>query len=170
MRTSKYEFFQDQSLESALKSILLMKTIDFDPCNFFRPPNNSYLVNNFLNKISYDFSVKAVITREVRSYLKTFADKISVEVFAKNLKQLLLMRPVKGQKILGIDPGFRYGCKLALISEQNAVLATTTIYPHARDNKSAKLDIAEQILAALLKKHGLAIFSIIHNECHNKNN
>lgn len=110
--------------------------------------------------------MKAVITREVRSYLKTFADKISVEVFAKNLKQLLLMRPVKGQKILGIDPGFRYGCKLALISEQNAVLATTTIYPHAKDNKSAKL--AEQILAALLKKHGLAIFFILHNECHNK--
>lgn len=96
--------------------------------------------------------MKPLITREVRSHLKTFADKVSVDVFAKNLKQLLLMHPVKGHKILGIDPGFRNGCKMALISEQNDVLATATIYPHTPKN-SAALSSYEQQVVDLLQEH-----------------
>lgn len=93
-----------------------------------------------------------MIRRNVRSHLKTFADKISVEVFAKNLKQLLLTHPFKGHKILGIDPGFRNGCKMALISEQNDVLATATIYPHTPKSPAA-LSNYEHEVVDLMQKH-----------------
>lgn len=101
--------------------------------------------------------MKPLIAREVRSHLKKLADKVSVEVFAKNLKQLLLMHPIKGNKILGIDPGFRNGCKMALISEQNDVLATETIYPHTNTNMLAKY---ERQVADLLRKHGCELMAI----------
>lgn len=96
--------------------------------------------------------MKPLITREIRSNLKTFADKVSVEVFAKNLKQLLLMHPIKGHKILGIDPGFRNGCKMAMISEQNDVLATATIYPHTSKNSTAMRNYEQQVVD-LLQEH-----------------
>lgn len=79
--------------------------------------------------------VKPLMNRQIRSFLTKNAEKESVEVFAKNLKQLLLVKPVKGKRILGIDPGFKNGCKLALISEQNDVLDTDTIYPHTRKDQ-----------------------------------
>lgn len=75
------------------------------------------------------------MNRQIRSLLTKNAEKESVEVFAKNLKQLLLVKPVKGKRILGVDPGFKNGCKLALISEQNDVLDTDTIYPHTRKDQ-----------------------------------
>lgn len=75
------------------------------------------------------------MTRQIRSSLTKTAEKESVDVFGKNLKQLLLLHPVKGKKILGIDPGFRNGCKLALISECNEVLDVDTIYPHTKKHE-----------------------------------
>lgn len=96
------------------------------------------------------------MTRQIRSILKEHAEKESVEVFAKNLKQLLMVKPVKGKRILGVDPGFKNGCKLALISEQNDVLATDTIYPHirfGRDDKDTKLMMYEHKLIDILRKH-----------------
>jgi len=71
-------------------------------------------------------------------------------VFGKNLKQLLLMSPLKGERILGIDPGYTNGCKLALISETADVLDTGVIYPHGRQaNKKG----AEQKLIQMLSKY-----------------
>lgn len=78
------------------------------------------------------------------------AEKESIEVFAKNLKQLLLLRPVKGKKILGIDPGFKNGCKLAMISEHNDVLETETIYPHT---KAQHILIYEHRLTNMMKEY-----------------
>lgn len=68
----------------------------------------------------------------------------------QNLKQLLLQSPLKGERILGIDPGFTNGCKLALISETADVLETGVIYPHARSSNAE--EIGEQ-LAKLLARH-----------------
>lgn len=102
--------------------------------------------------IVLSFVVKPLITREVRSHLKKFADKVSVEVFARNLKQLLLTHPVKGLKILGIDPGFKNGCKMAVISEQNDVLATDTMYIHTNKNSDARQKYEMQ-LAHILEHH-----------------
>lgn len=90
------------------------------------------------------------MNRQIRSLLTKNAEKESVEVFAKNLKQLLLVRPVKGKRVLGIDPGYKNGCKLALISEQNDVLDTDCIYPHTQKDKTM---IYEHKIINLLRKH-----------------
>lgn len=93
--------------------------------------------------------VHPLLCRQVRADLKEKATRASIEVFAKNLKQLLLMSPLKGERILGIDPGYVNGCKLALISETADVLETGVIYPHGRQaNKRG----AEQKLVELLSK------------------
>lgn len=94
--------------------------------------------------------MKPFINRQIRSTLTKSAEKESIEVFSKNVKQLLLLKPVKGKRILGIDPGFRNGCKLALISEQNDVLETDCIYPHT---KKGHLMIHEHKLINILKKN-----------------
>lgn len=75
--------------------------------------------------------------RQIRAELKLKAEKASYEVFATNLKQLLLTPPVKGKKILGIDPGFSHGCKIALISETGCVLTYQVIYPHKDRTKAS---------------------------------
>lgn len=77
------------------------------------------------------------VTRQIRGELTKTAEKASIEVFAENLKQLLLMGPVKGKRILGVDPGFTNGCKLALISECAEVLDSGVIYPHTRQNQNS---------------------------------
>lgn len=77
--------------------------------------------------------------------MKSKAAQASFEVFTINLKQLLLITPVKGRPILGIDPGFKYGCKIALISETGTPLATDIIYPHSRKG-SADVDTIKELL------------------------
>jgi len=89
------------------------------------------------------------MTQQILLELKTTAEKSSINVFAKNLKQLLLLSPIKGKKILGIDPGFTNGCKIALISESGDLIATDVIYPH---NKNKTITDGRK-LAELLKKH-----------------
>lgn len=78
-------------------------------------------------------------------------------MFGKNLKQLLLLHPVKGKKILGIDPGFKNGCKLALISERNEVLETAVIYPHS-SYSSGRNDGMK--LTELLRKYQCELIAI----------
>lgn len=96
------------------------------------------------------FAVKPLMTRQIRSQLTKSAEKESIKIFARNLKQLLLLKPVKGKRILGIDPGFKNGCKLAMISEQNDVLDTDVIYPHTRTEHKL---IYEHRLMNLLKEY-----------------
>lgn len=76
--------------------------------------------------------------RQVRAELKIMAEKASHEVFATNLKQLLLAPPLKGKPILGIDPGYTNGCKMALISTTGAVVSYNTIYPHKSPKDAQK--------------------------------
>lgn len=76
--------------------------------------------------------MQPLVGRQIRGDLTKTAECASIEVFASNLKQLLLMSPVKGEPIIGIDPGFKNGCKVALISECANVLATDVIYPHTQ--------------------------------------
>lgn len=83
------------------------------------------------------FVVQPLIIRQIRAELKLRAEKASHEVFATNLKQLLLTPPLKGKKILGIDPGFAHGCKMALISETGSVLTHNVIYPHKDKTKAS---------------------------------
>lgn len=93
------------------------------------------------------------MSRQIHAELTKTAQNASIEVFATNLKQLLLMSPVKGERIVGIDPGFTNGCKVAIISEQSEVLDTTVLYPH-NTNKQRSLSFGHQ-LAALMKTYKL---------------
>lgn len=103
--------------------------------------------------IDFDFSygiVQPLIGRQQRAELTKLAEKASIEVFATNLKQLLLMSPVKGERILGIDPGFSNGCKMALISECAEVLDTAVIYPHTQTKRSY---VFGEYMAKMLIRH-----------------
>ncbi|XP_020814102.1 S1 RNA-binding domain-containing protein 1 [Drosophila serrata] len=105
----------------------------------------------------YSKKLQPLMCRQIRADLKEKAQKAAIDVFAKNLKQLLLMSPLKGERILGIDPGYTNGCKLAVISETADVLDTGVIYPHgARANKRA----AEQKLIQFLSEHNCQIIAL----------
>ena len=79
---------------------------------------------------SYNRLIAPAIHREVRTNLTTVADEHAINVFALNLKNLLMQPPVTAKRIIGIDPGFRTGCKVAVIDETGKYLEGTTIYPH----------------------------------------
>ena len=86
-------------------------------------------------KDSYKRLIAPAIEREIRNYLTQKAEEKSIEVFAKNLNQLLMESPLVGKTILGWDPAFRTGCKLAIIDETGKVLDTALIYPTEPQNK-----------------------------------
>ncbi len=106
---------------------------------------------------AYKRLIAPSIEREVRNSLTEKADEHAIEIFARNLKNLLLQPPVRGKKIIGIDPGFRTGCKVAVIDETGKYLEGTTIYPHAPQNQylQAKSDVRR-----LVEKHDVAVIAI----------
>ncbi|XP_046803831.1 uncharacterized protein YdcI [Lucilia cuprina] len=105
----------------------------------------------------YTKKLQPLMTRQIRSDLNESAKKASIDVFAKNLKQLLLMSPLKGERILGIDPGFTNGCKYAAISETADVLETGVLYPHKRNTDPEKWG---EDLAKILLRHKINIIAL----------
>ena len=89
---------------------------------------------------AYKRLIAPAIEREIRSDLTEQAEDASIEVFGKNLKQLLMQPPIAGQVVLGWDPAFRTGCKLAVVDATGKVLDTTVVYPTAptSEKKSAR--------------------------------
>ncbi len=97
------------------------------------------------------------IEREVRSDLTETASENAMKVFAVNLKQLLMQPPVKGKTVLGLDPGYRTGCKVAVVDDTGKVLDTAVIYPTHSDKK---IQESKQKLLELIQKHSVDIISI----------
>ncbi len=97
------------------------------------------------------------IEREIRNLLTEKAEAGAIDVFSKNLSALLLQAPVKGKRIMGYDPGFRTGCKIAVLDENGKYLESTAVYPTV-----PRKDIAGTIrtLKALIKKHNVEIISL----------
>ena len=106
---------------------------------------------------SYKRLISPAIEREIRNYLTEKAEEKSIEVFAKNLNQLLMESPLIGKTILGWDPAFRTGCKLAIIDETGKVLDTALIYPTEPQNK-----VTESIktVRELIKKYNINVIAI----------
>ncbi|MEE1129272.1 MAG: Tex family protein [Methanobrevibacter sp.] len=106
---------------------------------------------------SYKRLISPAIEREIRNFLTEKAEKKSIEVFAKNLNQLLMESPLVGKTILGWDPAFRTGCKLAIIDETGKVLDTALIYPTEPQNQ-----VTESIrtVRELLKKYNINVIAI----------
>jgi len=114
-----------------------------------------YLKNTILD--SWKRLIEPSIDREIRSDLTGKAEEKAIKVFGKNAKQLLLGAPIKNLTVIGFDPAYRTGCKIAVIDETGKVLATTTIYPTEPQNDVEK---ASKELLELIKKYDVNMFAI----------
>ncbi|MBQ7339807.1 MAG: RNA-binding transcriptional accessory protein [Clostridia bacterium] len=97
------------------------------------------------------------IEREIRNQLTDTANEQAIKMFEVNLRPLLLQPPLKGKTILGLDPAYRTGCKIAVINAEGAVLDTAVIFPTPPQNR---IEEAEQILIKLINKHKVDVISI----------
>lgn len=108
-------------------------------------------------KDSYDRLIAASIERDIRNELTEKAEDSAINVFGKNLNQLLMQPPIAGRTVLGWDPAFRTGCKLAIVDPTGKVLDTKVIYPTAPQNKVEESKIE---LKKLIKKYGISLISV----------
>ena len=106
---------------------------------------------------AYQRLISPSIEREIRSELTETADENAIKVFALNLKQLLMQPPVKGKTVLGLDPGYRTGCKVAVVDDTGKVLDTAVIYPTHSDKK---IQESRHKLLGLINKYDVDIISI----------
>ena len=108
---------------------------------------------------SYNRLIEPAIEREIRNSMTEKAEDESIKVFKKNLQQLLMQPPIVGKVVLGWDPAFRTGCKLAVVDETGKVLDTVVIYPTA-PTTPAKIASAKETLKKLIKKYNISLISL----------
>ena len=108
-------------------------------------------------KDSYSRLIAPAIEREIRNLLTEQAEEGAIRVFGKNLEQLLMQPPIAGQTVLGWDPAFRTGCKLAVVDPTGKVLDTVVIYPTAPQNKVKE---AKATLKKLIEKYHITLISL----------
>jgi len=106
---------------------------------------------------SYERLIEPSIEREIRNELTEMAEEGAINVFGKNLHQLLMQPPVAGHTVLGWDPAFRTGCKLAVVDPTGKVIDTVVIYPTAPQNKVAEAKIT---LKKLIEKYNITLISL----------
>ena len=108
---------------------------------------------------SYKRLIAPAIEREIRNELTEKAEDGAIEVFGKNLHQLLMQPPITGRVVLGWDPAFRTGCKLAVVDETGKVLGTTVIYPTA-PTTPAKIKASKDLLKKIIPKYHVSLISL----------
>ena len=108
-------------------------------------------------KDAYDRLIAPAIEREIRNELTEKAEDGAISVFGKNLEQLLMQPPIAGKVVLGWDPAFRTGCKLAIVDATGKVLDTKVIYPTAPQNK---VEESKKELKRLISKYGVSLISV----------
>ena len=106
---------------------------------------------------SFSRLIEPSVDREIRSDLTEKAEEQAIKVFGKNAKQLLLTSPIKGKTVIGFDPAYRTGCKIAVIDETGKVLDTTTVYPTEPQND---VEGAKKELTKLIAKYNVDMFAI----------
>ena len=106
---------------------------------------------------AYDRLLFPSLERELRAELTERADEAAIKVFSVNLRQLLMQPPLKGRVVMGLDPGYRTGCKVAVVDGTGKVLDTGVIYAVPPHNKKAE---AKALLTKLIRKHGVQVFAI----------
>jgi len=114
------------------------------------------ILNNAIED-SYKRLIEPSIEREIRSDLTEKAEEKAIKVFGQNAKQLLLGSPIKGQTVIGFDPAYRTGCKIAVIDETGKVLDTNTIYPTAPQND---VEGSKKLLVNLINKYDVDMIAI----------
>ncbi len=147
------------------KEDFLKVSVDFDKtiatdllCNI-HCKNNTSATDEVVAAIddAYSRLIFPSIEREIRNELTDNACESSIKVFGENTRQLLMQPPVKNRVTIGLDPGYRTGCKVAVVSETGKVLDTGVIYPAPPHNK---IDDAKKIIKNLVKKHNVTMFAI----------
>ncbi len=106
---------------------------------------------------AYNRLIFPSVEREIRNALTEKAEESAIKVFGTNLKQLLLQPPVKNHTVLGLDPGYRTGCKAAVVNENGKVLQTGVIYPAP---PHSKLEEAKRLVKECVEKYGVTVISI----------
>ncbi len=106
---------------------------------------------------SYKRLIAPAIERDIRNELTEKAEDGAIKVFGKNLEQLLMQPPIVGQVVLGWDPAFRTGCKLAVVDGTGKVLDTTVVYPTAPQNK---VEETKKKVGEYIKKYGITLISV----------
>ena len=135
----------DEDILSYLESKLIKK----------ESPVKEYVVDAI--KDSYKRLIKPSMEREIRSELTVQSEDVSIEVFKGNLENLLLIAPMKEKTVLGFDPAFRTGCKLAVVDPTSKVLNISVIYPHEPHNKWEE---SKKVLKDLISKYHVDIIAI----------
>ncbi|WP_138289400.1 RNA-binding transcriptional accessory protein Tex [Clostridium perfringens] len=108
-------------------------------------------------KDSFKRLIYPSIEREIRSELTSKGEEGAIDIFKANLKALLMQAPIKGKVVMGFDPGFRTGCKVAILDETGKFVENTTVYPTAPQNR---IDETIITLKKLIKKHGVQVISL----------
>ena len=126
--------------------------------DIIKNPSNQYgeLLKNCI-KDSFSRLIEPSIDREIRADLTEKAGDQAIKVFGKNVKQLLLASPIKGKTVIGFDPAYRTGCKIAVIDETGKLLDTTTVYPTEPQND---VDGAKKKLTEFILKYNVDMFAI----------
>ncbi len=119
-------------------------------------PNTTSVLKDVIAD-SYKRLIAPAIEREIRSTLTERAEDGAIKVFGKNLEQLLMQPPIANQIVLGWDPAFRTGCKLAVVDSTGKVLDTTVIYPTAPQNK---VEESKKVLKRLITTYGITLISV----------
>ncbi|MBO5371554.1 MAG: RNA-binding transcriptional accessory protein [Lachnospiraceae bacterium] len=119
-------------------------------------PNTTEILKDVIAD-SYKRLIAPAIEREIRNDLTEKAEDGAIKVFGKNLEQLLMQPPITNQIVLGWDPAFRTGCKLAVVDSTGKVLDTVVIYPTAPQNK---VEEAKKVLKQLIKKYAITLISV----------
>ena len=135
------------------------KTIATDLLFNIHCKNNTKTTDLVIEAVEDSFNrlIFPSIEREIRNELTANACEASIKVFGENTRQLLMQPPVKGNVTIGLDPGYRTGCKVAVISETGKVLDTGVIYPAPPHNK---IEEAKKTITALVKKYNVKMFAI----------
>ncbi|MDD2481641.1 MAG: Tex family protein [Lutispora sp.] len=120
-----------------------------------RSPYGTILRDTILD--SYNRLISPSIEREIRNELTQAADEQAIKVFGTNLKNLLLQPPIKGKNVMGFDPAYRTGCKIAVLDDTGKLLDTATVYATPPESK---IEEAKKELKKLIKKHNVEIISL----------
>ncbi|HEX6541962.1 MAG TPA: Tex family protein [Ktedonobacterales bacterium] len=126
---------------------------------YYQPDHRSPFASDLDTAIAdgYRRLLAPALEREVRAELTRQAEEHAITVFAANLRNLLLQPPLRGERVLGIDPGYRTGCKVAVVDETGKPIDSTTIYPHA---PQSRWNDAKATLKALIATHRIGVIAI----------
>jgi protein Tex len=166
IQISKIKPYQTLAINRGERDKVLKVTINADVSSLFKDIWKTFLsyqdsafrvILEVTIEDSYNRLVFPSIEREVRNYMTEIADLHAIEVFASNLRQLLLQPPIAGKIIMGIDPGFVSGCKVAVIDTTGKPIAGKTIYPHPPQSKT---ESASKTILSLIDKYNIEVIAI----------